>query len=137
MDSVKLAQDLTAMLIALLGAVLPILHAMKSKDREEADRAKLHAATKAAYIIASEVAKRTQTKIDDGVALVLGIVEQEFSQARGRALTEKERGEVRAKALTMSADPSKPGSLGELDDDTIKALAPHYLPPQAKQRIAE
>lgn len=134
--ALRIIEQAVPILVGVLGAVIPILRAQAGKDRAAADQAKLHAATKAAYLVMAEVAKRTNTKIDDAIPPLLRMVEQEFFVARGRRLTEAERLEAEAKAVTMSVDPSQPGSLGELTDSQVAALVPFYAPPQAKQRVA-
>lgn len=121
-------------IVSVLSAVLPLLHHVNAKDKREGDRAKLHAATKAAYLVMAEVAKRTPSKIDDAIPPLLHMVEQEFFVSRGRRLTQQERLEVEAKAVTMSADPSMPGSLGELTDSQVAALSPFYSSAQTKER---
>lgn len=133
--ALRIVEQAVPILIGVLGAVIPILRAQAGKDRAAADRAKLHAATKAAYLVMSEVAKKTNTKIDDAIPPLLRMVEQEFFVARGRPLTDAERKEAEAKAVTMSIDPAQPGSLGELTDSQVAALVPFYAPPQARQRV--
>lgn len=134
--AINIATAAAPVAIGLLAALVPLLRAFRSRDRETADREKLAAATKAAYLIVAAVAPKTSNKFDDNLAAVLHLADKEFSVSRGRPMSDREQIEATARAVTMSADPAIPGSLGELDAEAIARLAPLFpVAPQAKQRV--
>lgn len=134
--AINIATAAAPVALGLLAALVPLLRALGAKDKAATDRAKLAAATKAAYLIVSSVASKTANKFDDNLALVLQLADAEFSQTRGRHMNLEEHREATARAVTMSADPALPGSLGEIDEAVIAKLAPLFpVSPQAKQRV--
>lgn len=80
--------------------VLPIwLRTLKKLDRE-----RLLAATKGAFLVVSEIAKRTPTTLDDDVAKIIKMVEVET----GKSLVGEARKVVDGAVRAMAADPTKP-----------------------------
>ena len=80
--------------------VLPIyLRTLSRLDRE-----RLLAATKGAFFVVSELAKRTPTTLDDDVAKVVKMVEEEI----GKSLSVKDKKLVENVARAFHADPLKP-----------------------------
>lgn len=80
--------------------VLPIwLKTLKRLDRE-----RLLAATKGAFLVVSEIAKRTPTTLDDDVAKIIKMVEDET----GKSLAGESRKVVEGASRAMNADPRLP-----------------------------
>jgi hypothetical protein len=103
-----LATILPALIVAL-GVVLPILRPWLKANVSAANLDRLRRATKGAFVIVADIAKRTPTTLDDSLADVLRLVEREL----GVVLDEQQRRQVRAIALAMHADPKVDGKLGD------------------------
>jgi ABC-type phosphate/phosphonate transport system substrate-binding protein len=102
-------------LTVLLGAIpllLPGWLAQLSLQR----RQQLKDAVSGAYLVVAAIAKQTPTKLDDDVAAVLRLVEQEL----GKSLSPKEAARAKGIIAALHADPAKPflgnGDVGDVVD---------------------
>ena len=87
--------------ILMLG---PFLLPLWLRTMNRLDRERLLAATKGAYLIVSEIARKTPMSLDDDVAKIIKMVEDETS----KTLKPSQRLFVQNVAHSMHVDPNKP-----------------------------
>lgn len=101
---------LAALPVVLAAALVagPVVLPLYLRHVSRLDRERLLGATKAAYLVVSQLASRTPTTIDDDIAKIIKMVEDET----GKSLKEADRKLVANAARAMHADPSKPSLSG-------------------------
>lgn len=97
---------LAAFTIVVSGALFvgPFALPLYFRTLSRLDRERLLAATKGAFFVVSELAKRTPTSLDDDIAKVVKMVEQELA----KSLSTADKALVENAARAMHADPAKP-----------------------------
>lgn len=91
------------LLTVLMGAI-PLLLPAWLMSLDKARRQQLKDAVGGAYLVVSAIASKTPTSLDDDVAKVLKLVEQELGKSLSVAETRRAVGIVHA----LHADPAKP-----------------------------
>lgn len=82
----------------------PFLLPLWLRTMNRLDRERLLAATKGAYLIVSEIARKTPMSLDDDIAKIIKMVEDETS----KTLKPSQRLFVQNVAHSMHVDPNKP-----------------------------
>ncbi len=95
------AAPVVVVTILLLG---PFLLPLWLRTMGRLERERLLAATKGAYFIVAEIARKTPMTLDDDVAKIIKMVEEETA----KSLKAPERRLVEGVARALHADPSKP-----------------------------
>jgi hypothetical protein len=96
----------SAFAVAVAGALFvgPFALPLYFRTLSRMDRERLLAATKGAFFVVSELAKRTHTSLDDDVAKVVKMVEQELA----KSLSVNDKKLVENVARAFHADPAYP-----------------------------
>jgi hypothetical protein len=94
----------TTALLTILSAGAPLIRQVLKAQLAKAELERLRCALKGAAVVVSAIVKSTPTPVDDALARVLDLAEQEV----GRALIEKYGDQARAYVAALHADKEIP-----------------------------
>ena len=109
--------------IGLTKVLAPVAREYINSNIDERTARQLRDAVHNAFQVVAAISRLTTTTLDDGLAQILQIADQEFQAVRGRPMTPKEKKQAAHLVLALHADPAVPSTIGSPSKGELIASA--------------